>query len=106
MPIYELRTYSLYVGKLAEVLDLYRSEGWPALGRHADGRLVGYFIGDVGAMNQLVHLWKFADDADRRRFWEAVLADEAFIAFVKKLRPLIRSQENKLLLAAPWGPQL
>jgi len=40
MALYELRTYSLYVGKLAEVLELYQSEGWPALGRHADGRLV------------------------------------------------------------------
>jgi hypothetical protein len=26
------------------------------------------------------------------------------MAFARKLRPLIRSQENKLLLAAPWGP--
>ena len=55
-------------------------------------------------MNQIVHLWKFADDADRRRFWEALLADEAFVAFVKKLRPLVRTQENELLLVAPWGP--
>ena len=105
MALYELRTYSLYVGKLAEVRELYRSEGWPALGRHAEGRLVGYFIGDVGALNQIVHLWKFTDDADRRRFWEGVFADEAFMAFARKLRPLIQTQENKLLLAAPWGPQ-
>jgi hypothetical protein len=102
--IYELRTYSLYVGKLAEARELYRSEGWPALSRHAGDRLVGYFLGDVGALNQIVHLWKFADDADRRRFWEAVYADEAFMAFAGKLRPLVQTQENKLLLAAPWGP--
>jgi NIPSNAP len=103
LALYELRTYSLYVGKLAEARELYQSEGWPALSRH-EGRLVGYFIGDVGAMNQIVHLWKFADDADRRRFWETVYADETFMAFARKLRPLIRTQENKLLLAAPWGP--
>ena len=104
MALYELRTYSLYVGKLAEARELYQSEGWPALGRHAEGRLVGYFIGDVGALNQIVHLWKFEDDADRRRFWEAVFADAAFMAFARKLRPLIQTQDNKLLLAAPWGP--
>lgn len=101
--VYELRTYTLYVGKLAEARELYQSSGWPALSRHRD-KLVGYFIGDVGAMNQIVHLWKFADDADRRRFWETVYADEAFMAFARQLRPLIRTQENKLLLAAPWGP--
>jgi hypothetical protein len=103
MALYELRTYSLYVGKLAEARELYQNEGWPALSRHGD-KLVGYFIGDVGALNQIVHLWKFADDADRRRFWEAVFADEAFMAFAGKLRPLLQTQDNKLLLAAPWGP--
>ena len=103
MALYELRTYSLYVGKLAEVLELYQNEGWPALSRHAD-KLVGYFVGDVGALNQIVHLWRFADDADRRRFWETVYADETFVAFARKLPPLIQTQENKLLLAASWGP--
>jgi hypothetical protein len=102
LALYELRTYSLYVGKLGGARAL--PERRLARGRHADNKLVGYLIGDVGAMNQIVHLWKFADDADRRRFWEAVFADGAFMAFASKLRPLIQSQENKLLLAAPWGP--
>ena len=35
--------------------------------RHPD-RLVGYFTGDIGAVNQLIHVWKFDDDADRRAF--------------------------------------
>jgi hypothetical protein len=26
------------------------------------------------------------------------------MAFAAKLRPLILSQENKLMMAAPWGP--
>ena len=102
MALYELRTYTLYVGKLAEATELYKAEGWPVVQKYQD-KLVGYFTGDVGSLNQLVHLWKFEDDADRRRHWAAVSADEAFIAFVKKLRPLIQKQENKLLMAAPWG---
>ena len=65
MAIYELRTYHVTVGKMAEVQKLYAQEGWPVLDKHPQ-RLVGYFTGDVGALNQLVHLWKFEDDADRR----------------------------------------
>ena len=103
MAIYELRTYTFQVGKLAEAVELYQSEGWPALQKHP-ARLVGYFTGDIGALNQLVHLWKFDDDADRRKFWAGGYADAAFTAFAKKLRPLILTQENKLLMAAPWGP--
>jgi len=103
MAIYELRTYDVVVGKMAEVVALYKSEGWPAIQRHPE-RLVGYFTGDVGAINQIIHLWKFEDDADRRAFWAGVFADEAFMAFASKLRPLLLSQNNKLMLASPWGP--
>jgi hypothetical protein len=104
MAVYELRTYNVIVGKMAEVVALYKTQGWPAVARHPD-RLVGYFTGDVGALNQLVHLWKFEDDADRRAFWAGAFADEQFMAFARQLRPLLASQENKLLMAAPWGPQ-
>jgi hypothetical protein len=65
---------------------------------------VGYFIGDIGALHQLIHIWKFEDDADRRAFWAALFADEQFMAFAQKVRPLVASQENKLMMAAPWGP--
>ncbi len=103
MAIYELRTYTFQVGKLAEAAKLYQSQGWPALERIAGDNLVGYFLGDIGAMNQLVHLWKFDDDADRRAFWARVYADDGFQAFAAQLRPLIITQQNQLLTAAPWG---
>ena len=102
MAIYELRTYDITVGKMAEVVQLYKTEGWPAL-QKLPQRLVGYFTGDIGALNQLVHLWKFNDDADRRAFWASVFGDPEFMAFAAKLRPLIKHQENKLMMAAPWG---
>jgi len=104
MAIYELRTYTVIVGKMAEVTELYKREGWPAIDKHPK-RLVGYFTGDIGALNQLVHLWKFEDDADRRAFWRGIFGDPEFMAFAGKLRPLLLSQENKLMLNAPWGPQ-
>ncbi len=103
MALYELRTYTFYVGKLPEAIALYEHEGWPALQKYQD-KLVGYFTGDIGGMNQLIHLWKFEDDADRRKFWAMLFADADFMAFGKKLRPLILNQENKLLMASPWGP--
>ncbi|MBM3490158.1 MAG: NIPSNAP family protein [Alphaproteobacteria bacterium] len=104
MALYELRTYTLYVGKMAEVVKLYQEEGYPALvkGGHAK-RLLGYFQSDVGTINQLVHLWKFADDAERRRHWQGLFADAAFMAFAAKVRANMMTQEVKLLHAAPWG---
>ena len=70
MAIYEMRTYTLYVGKMSEATRLYQELGFPALERGGQAsKLVGYFQGDTGTINQLVHLWKFDDDADRRRHW-------------------------------------
>jgi hypothetical protein len=104
MAIYELRTYHAIVGKMSELVSLYTNEGWPVLSKHPP-KLVGYFTGDVGALNQLIHVWKFDDDNDRRAFWAGVYGDAQFMAFAAKIRPLIREQENKLMLSAPWGPQ-
>jgi hypothetical protein len=105
MALYELRTYTLYVGKLSEAVRLYGEAGWAALQAGGfDARLCGYFTSDVGTLNQLVHLWKFEDDADRRRHWAALGKHEAFQAFAARLRPLIQRQDVQLLNAAPWGP--
>jgi hypothetical protein len=43
-----------------------------------DKHLAGYFIADTGMLNQLVHIWKFADDNDRRAFWTRLRADKDF----------------------------
>ncbi|MFO1081155.1 MAG: NIPSNAP family protein [Reyranellaceae bacterium] len=106
MALYELRTYTLQVGKMAEAVKLYQQFGFPAIhkGGH-DKHLVGYFQADTGTINQLVHLWKFADDAERRAHWAALYANGDFIeGFAPKFRALLLSQEVKLLTAAPWGP--
>ena len=106
MALYELRTYTLYVGKMAEAVKLYQEYGFPALQQGGqDKKLVGYFISDTGTINQLVHLWKFDDDADRRQHWEGVYGNRDFVeGFAAKFRPLLMSQEVKLMQAAPWGP--
>lgn len=105
MTIYERRTYDITVGKMSEVIALYGGEGYPALeaGGYSDN-LVGYFISDTGPLHQLIHLWRFDDDAARRDFWSRLFADEPFMAFAGQLRPLIARQEIQLLNPAPWGP--
>ena len=51
-------------------------------------------------------LWDcWDDDADRRAHWASVFANKDFVeGFAVKFRPLVASQEVKLLTAAPWGP--
>ena len=49
MALYELRTYTLHVGKMAEAVKLYQEIGFPALQKGGqDKKLVGYFQSDTG----------------------------------------------------------
>jgi hypothetical protein len=103
--VYEKRTYAVTVGQMTEVIRLYATLGWPALQAGGfDKNLVGYFISDTGELHQLVHLWRFDSDDDRRAFWKRLFENAEFMAFARQLRPLVKTQENQLLLAAPWGP--
>ena len=103
--IYELRTYTLHPGKVAEAHALYHAEGWPQLAKWQHN-LIGYFVSDIGALNQIVHLWKFANHDARDEQWAKLRANAAFAAFGAKLRPMLLTQDNKILKSAPWGPQL
>ena len=105
MALYEMRTYNVYVGRMAEVVKLYGDEGWPALENGGfSAKLVGYCTSDVGTLHQLVHLWKFDDDADRRNHWGTLFQNDAFMSFATQLRPLLSNQTVQLLNEAPWGP--
>src|SRR5262249_53938513 len=106
MALYELRTYTLYVGKMAEATKLYQELGFPALnkGNH-DKKLFGYFQADTRTIKQIGHLSKFDDDDEWRKHWAGVFANKDFVeGFVSKFRPLVMTQEVKLLTAARWGP--
>jgi len=105
MTLYEKRTYSVAVGRMPDIVRLYSEEGWPVLEAGGFGRkLVGYFISDTGPLHQLIHLWRFDDDNDRRDFWIRLYANEEFKRFLAQVRPLIQVQEVQLMNPAPWGP--
>ncbi len=105
MTLYEMRTYQIILGKMPEMLkhetDLF--EALKASG--LDSYCVGYFVSDTGPLHQLIHLWRFEDDAARRDFWKRFYASEAVLKVVPNIRPLLESQEVRLLTGAPFGPQ-
>ena len=104
--LYEKRTYSVTPGKMPEAIKLYQDIAWPVL--QAEGfapHLVGYFISDTGPLHQLIHIWRFEDDAARRDFWKRLYASEGFMRFAVQVRQLLASQEVQLMKNAPWGPK-
>ena len=105
--IYEKRTYSIRVGQMPELVRIYTSEAWPDMEAGGFGKkLIGYFISDTGDLHQLIHLWRFDSDDDRRAHWARLYQNSDFMAAVKQIRALVESQNMQLMLAAPWGPHL
>lgn len=105
MTLFEKRTYSIKVGEMPEVIRLYTDEGWPALESGGfDKNLTGYFISDTGPLHQVIHLWHFEDDSERRDFWKRLFSDEAFMKFAVQVRTHINTQDVQLMTSAPWGP--
>ncbi len=101
--IVEERIYTLHPGKVPEYMRLYETEGFkvqaPIL-----GRLVGWYVTDFGPLNQIIHMWGYDSYAERDRRRAELAANEDWQSFVGKIRPLIKTQENKTLLPAPWSP--
>src|SRR5690349_2040633 len=96
---------TLYVGKMLEAQKLYTELGFPVLkkGGH-DKNLVGYLFADTETINQLVHIWKFKNDGHRRAHWRPCSRTRiSSRGFDSKFRPLVMSQEVKLMTEAPWG---
>jgi hypothetical protein len=103
--IVEERIYTLHAGQAPEYLRLYEAEGLE-IQRAILGRMVGYFSTEVGPLNQIVHLWAYRDLGERTERRARLGADPGWQRYVKRIRPLIAHQENKLLVPAPFSPTL
>ena len=64
--IHELRTYGVKPGRVAEYVEKSGTIGRPIRGDRY-GKLLGYWTTELGALNQVVHLWEFADLVERDR---------------------------------------
>jgi hypothetical protein len=103
--IVDLRTYTMVPGRLRPYLKLYEAEGLPIQLRHL-GKLVGYFVTEVGTLNQVVSMWAYDDMADRERRRNAMEDDPEWVVYRKKSAETgnVQHQESKLLLSVSFSP--
>jgi hypothetical protein len=97
--IYELRTYTLVPGKQGEYLKLSGDLSRKIRGDDY-GKLEGFWSTEFGTLNQLVHLWSYADLNEREKLRAALGQNERWRKeYVPQIRPLLIAQENKILSA-------
>lgn len=101
-PLVDLRTYTIQLRRMAEFLDVFDRLAMPVQLRHL-GPPVGFYVSDIGPLNQVVHLWAYESlaDYDERRTRRD--HDPDWPTYLHASGPLIVAQENRLVRTARLG---
>lgn len=103
--IYEHRTYTVAHGQMDAYLARYEEHALPLQLKHL-GRLLGFFVSEIGPLNQVIHIWVYDSLADREQRRAALEADPAWAAFKLTNRGSFVQQDVKILRPARFSPQL
>ena len=101
--IVEMRTYTVQAGKVPEFSNIYQELGEKIQGPIL-GNLVGAFTTEIGPLNQIIHLWGYADLADRSARRAELAANTDWPKYIAAAVPLLERMENKILVPLPWSP--
>ena len=96
--LYDVRTYVCRPGTIKAHLALYAEHGFEAQKRHL-GEPVLYVQAETGNVNSYLHIWLYADAADREQRRSALQKDPAWIAYLKRSAEAgyLASQHNTLM---------
>jgi hypothetical protein len=97
----EQRLYTFAPGKGAEFNKIYEAEGRAPQERHL-GAPVGYYYSEIGPLNQVMTLWAYATLNERVERRERLFRDPEWISFLQKARPLLVTQETRILTPATF----
>jgi hypothetical protein len=86
-----------------DYLRLYEAEGL-ATQRAMLGNLIGYFHTEVGELNTMVHLWGYDSYEERARRRALLGADAGWLRYLNRIRPMIASMSNRILVPTSFSP--
>jgi hypothetical protein len=98
--IYEFRTYDLKPGSLPEVMKRY-GEAYEK--RKEFSKLAAFFYTEIGALNQILHIWPYKDTKEREKIRaEAVNAG----TWPPKISDYILNQHVEIMVPWSFSPEL
>ena len=98
--IIEVRTYQLRPGTLAEAEKRF-GEALPAREKHS--KLAAFWHTEVGALNQIIHVWQYDSFAQRAAVRAAATKEEGW---PPAIREFVVSQQSEVFIPAPFSPAL
>lgn len=101
--ILDERTYEIKPEHVRDYLDLYVAEGMALQVSHL-GDLIGWFTTDTGVVNEVVHMWRYADAGDRERRRAAMEADPRWREFRAKTSHFVVRMRSRILRPTAFSP--
>jgi hypothetical protein len=98
-------TYVLHPGKASALVAAYEKEGAAIIQANL-GHMIAFLQAEVGGMDEVSHLWLFANAADREARHARLLADPAWQRFAQTYGHLLVSRRNQLWRPASFSPSL
>jgi hypothetical protein len=94
--IVDLRIYTLPARGVPDYVKLFESHGLPVQLRHL-GAPLGYYVTEIGPLNQVVHLWGFDSLADMEARRARRNADPDWAKYLDMSKGMVLAQENRIL---------
>lgn len=103
--IVEQRTYTIKPLRTSDFLELYERAALPLQKKYL-GHLVGFFVSEIGPLNQVVHLWAFDSLAEREQRRKEMTKDADWPLYLNELRALdiVLGQETKVMKSVSFSP--
>ena len=98
--IYEIRTYGIAVGSLAEVEKRF-GEAYEHRKKYSE--LAAFWHTEIGPLNEIIHVWPYRDLAERARVRAEARTEPNW---PPKTAEFVRSQHSEILVPFPFSPQL
>jgi NIPSNAP len=103
--IFDLRIYTFKPGMQNAWLAMYEKHAYPIQLRYL-GKPVVFTTTEVGPLNQVVHLWAYADQAERERKRDAMQQDPQWQVYLKMNTEAgyMAHMENRILRSTSFSP--
>src|ERR1700741_1118502 len=97
----EQRIYSFAPGNTGRFLQEYQRDAFAAQTK-ALGSPVGYYVNEIGPLNQITTMWAYGSLDERAEPRRNLFGDPVWQAFLTRCRPLMTAQETRVLVPAPF----
>jgi len=104
--IYELRTYTVKPGTLGDIVKAASTVSRDVRGDNY-GKLEGYWMTEIGPLNQVMHMWSYESFDERTKLRGELAKNPRWTGeYIPLLRPLLVRQDVRLMSAvkAPVAP--